>query len=78
MEDGTEFLPELLLGKGIPVGIHPRLVQGLLAHQMVAHLVRGVGEHQHHLFGPPGKALQEDGEAVAAEDGEEDADGLPA
>ncbi len=78
MEDGAELLPELLLGEGVPVGVHPGLVQQLLAHQVVAHLVGGVGEEQHDLFGPPGKAPEEDGKAVAAEDGEHHADGLPA
>ncbi len=77
MEDGAELFPELLPRKGIPVGVHPGLIQGLLAHQVVAHLVGGVGEEEDNFFRPPGKAPQQDGKAVAAEDGEHHPDGLP-
>ena len=39
-------------------------------HQMVAHLVGGIAEHQHDLLHAGGDALQQQGEAVAAENGE--------
>jgi len=45
---------------------------------VVAHLVRGVAEHQKDLLGALGDAPQADGEAVAAEDGEDNADGFAA
>ena len=45
---------------------------------MVAHLVGGIAEHQHHLLAAACDALQQQGEAVAAENGERDANGLAA
>ena len=69
----AEQLPVPLQGQHIAVGVDALFVQRVQAHQVVAHLVRGIAQHQHHLFGAPGDAPQADGEAVAAEDGENDA-----
>ena len=45
---------------------------------MVAHLVGGIAQHQHHLFHAQGDAPQQQGEAVAAQNGERDTYGLAA
>ncbi len=66
---------ELLEVQHVVPRVDARLIQLIQAHQMVAHLVGGVGQHQHHLLAAPGDALEQQGEAVAAEDGEGDAHG---
>ena len=71
----AEELPVALQSQQIPVRIHALLVQTVPVHQVVAHLVRGIGEHQDHFLRALGDAPQADGKAVAAEDGEDDADG---
>ena len=72
----SEERPVALQGEYILIGIYSLLVHQVQVHQMVAHLVGGVGEQQHDFLGALGNAPQADGKAVAAEDGEENADGL--
>ena len=74
----AEELPVALQGQQIPVGVHALGVQTVPVHQVVAHLVRGIGEHEDHFLRALGNAPQADGKAVAAENGEDDADGLAA
>ena len=78
VDDGAEGGAELLQGQHIVPGVDAGLVQLVHGHQVVTHLVRGITEHQHHLFDTSGDALQQQGEAVAAKDGERDAHGLAA
>ena len=64
--------PELGKAQHVVPGVDALLVQLIHAHQMVAHLVGGVAQQQHHLFTAAGDALQEQRKPVAAEDGERD------
>ena len=70
MQDVPELLAELFHRQNVAVGIHPGLVQTLPVHQMVAHLVRRVREQQHDLFAACRDPAQQNGEAVAAQNGE--------
>ena len=74
----TEQLAVLLQGEDVGVGIDTGLVDLVQRHQLVAHLVGGVGQHQHHLLAAHGDTAQADGEAVAGEDGEDHTDSLTA
>ena len=73
-EQGAVALQSQDVGEGIDLGF-VQLVQG---HQLVAHLVGGVAEHQDDLLGAAGDTTQADGEAVTGQDGENDAHGLAA
>ena len=53
-------------------------VQQIQVHQMVAHLVGGIGEQDHHLLAGQGDALEQKREAISAQDGEGDAHGAAA
>ena len=64
--------------KDVGVGIDAVLVQTVDAYEFVAHLVGGVGEHKDDFLASHRYAAEADGEAVAAEDGEDDADGASA
>ena len=46
--------------------------------QGIAHLVRGVAQHQNHLLAAAGNAAQADGKTVTGQDGENNTDGLAA
>ena len=78
MDDLAEGIPELLKGQHIVPRVDAGLVQLIHGYQMVAHLVGGIAEHQHDLLHAGGDTPQQQGEAVAAEDGEDDAHGLTA
>ena len=78
MDHLAEGGPELLQIQHVVPRVDARLVQLIQRHQMVAHLVRGIAEHQHHLLHTGGNAAEQQGEAVAAEDGEGDAHSLAA
>ena len=78
VDDVTERRAELPQRQRVAVGVDPGLVQAVPVNQMVAHLVGGVGQQQHDLLTASRKALEQQGEAVAAEDGEGDADGFAA
>ena len=54
------------------------LVHHVPIDEVVANFIRGVGEHQHNLLAALGDTTQADGKAVAAQDGEDHADGLAA
>ena len=63
----------------LPENTHPASEgKDIRVDQVVAHLVRGVGEQQHDLLAAHRHAAQQQGEAVAAEDGECHAHGLAA
>ena len=70
MQDVPELLAELLHRQDIAVGVNPGPVQTLPVHQMVAHLVRRVREQQHDLFAACRDPAQQNGKAVAAQNGE--------
>ena len=74
----TEGGAELLQRQHIVPRVDARLVQLVKAHQMVAHLVGGIAQQQHHLLRAQRDAPQQQGEAVAAEDRERHAHGLAA
>jgi len=74
----TESRAELLQRQHIVPRVDAGLVQLVQTHQMVAHLVGGIAQQQHDLLGAHGDAPQQQGEAVAAEDGECHAHGLAA
>ena len=78
MDVGAEELAVAVQRQQVRVGVDPMLVQPVETHQLVAHLVGRVGEHEDYLPASHRDTLQADGEAVAAEDGEDDADGLAA
>ena len=78
MHGVAEQLTVLLQGQHVGVGIDALLVKHIQIDQMVAHLVGRIAEHQDDLLGALGDAAQADGETVAAEDREDDADGLTA
>ena len=69
----AERLAVLLEREHVAVGVDAALVQRVHVEEVVAHLIGGIGEHEHDLFRPAGDAAQADGEAVAGEDGEHDA-----
>ena len=75
---GAEQLPVFFQSQHIGVGIHPGLVQLIQTHQSIAHLVRGVAEHQHDFLRAHGDAPQADGEPVPGQNGKNHTDGLPA
>ena len=62
----------------VAIGIYALFVNGIKAYKMVSNLVRGVGEHQNDLFCTLCNAAQADGKTVAAEDGENNTNGLAA
>ena len=74
----AEFLAELFERQNIAVRVDTRLVELVPVDKAVAHLVRGVGEQQHDLLAAHRHAAQQQGEAVAAQDGERDAHGAAA
>ena len=74
----AESVTEALQIQHVVPGVDARLVQLIHGHQMVAHLVGGIAEHQHHLLAATGDALQQQREAVAAENGEHHGHGLAA
>ena len=74
----TESRAELLQRQYIVPRVDAGLVQLVQTHQMVAHLVGGIAQQQHDLLRAHGDAAQQQGEAVAAEDGERHAHGLAA
>ena len=74
----TESRTELLQRQHIVPRVDAGLVQLVQTHQMVAHLVGGIAQQQHDLLRAHGDATQQQGEAVAAEDGECHAYGLAA
>ena len=78
MHRRAELLAELHERQNVAVGIDARGVELVPVNKAVAHLVGGVGEQQHDLFAAHGHAAQQKGEAVAAEDGERDANGAAA
>ena len=78
VDHGTEVAAELRQRQNVTIGVYAGLVQLLHADQMIAHLVGGQAEKQNHLFGTGGDAGEQQGEAVAAEDGEGNAHGLAA
>ena len=78
VDDVAEFLPELGGGQHVAVGVDARRVEPVPIDQMVAHLVRGVGQQHHDFAAAAGHAAQQQGEAVAAEDGEGHAHGAAA
>ena len=78
MDYGAEVAAELLQGQHVPVGVHAGLVQLIHADQVVTYLIGGQAEEQHDLLRTGGNAGEQEGETVAAEDGEGDAHGLAA
>lgn len=74
----AEQLTVALQREHILIGVDPLFIQHILVNEMVAHLIRGIRQHQDHLFGALGDAPQADSETVAAEDGEDDANGFSA
>ena len=70
----AEQLAEARKRQHIAVRVNVGCVEGVEADDLVAHLVRGIAEHQHDPFSSAGDAAQADGEAVAREDGEQNAD----
>ena len=57
----------------IAVGVYITVFQQLLIKEMIADLIGRIAEHQRDLLHTQGNAAQPDGKAVAAEDGENDA-----
>ena len=78
MDHRAEGLAELGQAQHVVPGVDARLVQLIQRHQMVAHLIGGIAQHQHHLLHAQSDAPQQQGEAVAAQNGERDAHGLAA
>ena len=80
--EGVAHIAEVaaVLGQAehVAVGVHTALVQRVEVKEVVANLVAGIAEHEHHFPAAAGDAAQADGEAVAGEDGEHHAHGLPA
>ena len=74
----AEQLPVLFQRQHVAVGIDLCLIQLVKAHQLVAHLVGRIAEHQHDFLHASGDAPQADGEAVPGQDGENHTDGIPA
>ena len=72
----AEQLAVLRFGQYIGVGVDAGLVQLVQAHQFVAHFIGRIAEHQNNLLAATGNAAQANGEAIAAQDGENDANGL--
>ena len=72
----AEELPVLGLGEHVLVGVHALLVHQVDVDEVVAHLVGGIAEHEDDLLGAGGDALEADGEAVPAQDGEDHAHGV--
>ena len=74
------ILPEeravALLVEHVGPRVDPGGFELFLRNEGVAHLVARVAEHQHDLFRAARNAAQADGEPVAAEDGEDHADGV--
>ena len=71
-------LPVLLQSQHVAVGVHAGRVDLVEAHQLVAHLVGGIAQHQHDLLRAFGESSQADGEAVSGKDRENDADSAAA
>ena len=71
----AEELPVLFQAQHVLIGVDSLLIQQVLVDEVVAHLVGGVGEHEDDLLRPGGDAPQAHGEAVPAQDGEDDAHG---
>ena len=78
MDHRAESIAETLEIQHIMPRVDARLVQLIHTDQMVAHLIGGIAEHQHHLFAAAGNALQQQRKTIAAEDGERDTHRLPA
>ena len=74
----AEQLPILGQIQHIAVRINAIGVQRIPIDQVVADLVRGIGEHEHDLLGAFGDAAQTDRKPVATEDGEDNAHGFSA
>ena len=60
------------------IGIHAGSIQLIPANQLIAHLVRGIGQHQDDLLGSHGDAAQANGKTVAGQDGHNHTDGFAA
>ena len=71
-----EDCPVLLLAENIAPGVDSLLVQQILVEEVVADFVGGVAEHEVYLLHRLRDAAETDGEAVAGEDREYDADGV--
>ena len=78
MLDVAEQLAIALQGQHVAVGIDALLIEQVEIQQVIAHLVGRIAEHQDDLLCALGDAAQADGEAVAAEDREDHADGFAA
>ena len=74
----AEQLTELGGGQHITVRVDALRVDTVQIDQMVADLVGGVAEHQNNLLAALGNAPQANGKAVAAENGEDHANGTTA
>ena len=74
----AEQLAVALQREHILVGVHTLFVHHVLINEVIAHLVGGIGQHQDHLLGALGDAAQANSKTVAAEDGEDHANGLSA
>ena len=70
----AEQLTVALLAENVGVGIDALFVEHIDVKQVIADLVGGVAEHEGYFLCALGDASQTDGKAVAAEDGEDDAD----
>ena len=79
---GVELIAEELAvffeAQYVAVGVDALFVHHVDVDQVIADLVRGVREHQHDFLCAFGNSAQTDGKAVAAENGEDDADRLSA
>ena len=69
----AEQLAVLLERQHVGIGVDALFVDLVQADQLVAHLVGGIGEHQHHLLAALGDAAQADGKSIARQYGEDDA-----
>ena len=69
----AEQLPVFFQGQHVPVGVHALFVHHIRVDQVIAHLVGGIAQHKNDLLCALGNAPQADSEAVAAEDGENNA-----
>ena len=72
-----EFL-KAFAGQHVGVGVDVRLVDLVDVHEGVADFIRRIVQHQNDLLHAARDAAQADGEAVAGEDGENDAYGAAA
>ena len=78
MLGSAECTAEILNCKHVAEGVDAALVESIKIDQAVAYLVRGVGEQQDDLLGAACDTFEADGEAVTAEYGENNANGLAA